>query len=250
MKICKFEQFGVYKNEEAYYICLGIHNNTSYLNLRHIRGELLQTKQFVEKSLNLKDFSSYIYELYQSQTFEDYIYYSLSPIIFYYVTEKLDFNASMNEKRCMPVELEYRAKKVDVPKEAVKTWILKNQLVNKDIGGFVTVRDILSDRNNAGYIKAYNWKKEEMIQAQKYYMKEVFDYVLSFNCVDIYRDKKYLYFVYKEDNVNYLHYKIPVTQKKLDKIRHYINVVNFSPAHSGQMFDITGKQKVENFTRL
>ena len=249
MKIYKVKQFGVYKNEDEYYVCLGLRNNLVYLNLRSMEGELKRIKQFVNKSLEIKEFSDYIYEIYQSQTFEDYLYYTVSPIISYYVTDKLDFDAPMDEKSCMPVDLKYRVKKVDIPKGIVKTWLLKNQIVNKNIGGFVTVKDILSDSANAGYIRTYSWKKEEMLQAQKYYMKEVFEYI-NYSNVEIYRDTNYLYFVYRENNIRFLHYKIPVTQKKLEKVRHFINVVYFSPAHSGKVFDISGKEKVENFTRL
>ena len=57
MKICKFEQFSVYKNEDEYYVCLGLRNNLAYLNLRSMEGELKQIKQFVNKSLEIKEFS-------------------------------------------------------------------------------------------------------------------------------------------------------------------------------------------------
>ena len=45
MKICKFEQYRVYKNEDEYYVCLGLRNNLVYLNLRSMEGELKQIKQ-------------------------------------------------------------------------------------------------------------------------------------------------------------------------------------------------------------
>lgn len=255
MKIRKVKQLDVYYEDEKYYICLGMHEKSSYNSFEFIEGELNQAHDFVNRiyknDFAFSGFAECGYELYCGETFEDYIYYAMTPFITYYETDTLDFSKPVSVKNLKMFELDYRAKKINVKKEIVKNWYLKNRLLG--LVNFYTIKDLMKLPCNQGIIAEYAWKKEDMRKAQKYYMKALFNDMLANTSVRLYKDDNYLYYVYihgKNTGRIYYHYKISMKEEPLVKVKHFFQVYNFGRASKNTRLLVDGLEPVLSFDDL
>lgn len=255
MKIRKVKQFDVYYEDEKYYICLGINEKSLYKSFEFIEGELTQAHDFVNQvyknDFAFSGFAVCGYELYCGETFEDYIYYAMTQTFTYYETETLDFSKPVSLKKLQVFELDYRAKKINVKKEIVKNWYLKNRLLG--LANFYTIKDLMKLPCNQGIVAEYAWTKEDMCKAQKYYMKVLFNDMLANTSVRLYKDDNYLYYAYVQGNKSgriYYHYKISVKEEPLVKVRHFFQVYNFGIASKNTRLLVDGLKPVLSFDDL
>ena len=248
MKFSKIKQFDVFDVDGSYYICLGLSENSVYKSFQFIEGEITQAYEFMKCKLKDFIFASYAYELYLSETFKDYIYYALNPTFTYYVTDKLNFSKAIDRRDCTELEIDYRAKKVKVDKEEIRTWYLKNKFFGLE--DFLTINDLMKAAWNQNIISEYKWKREDLIKAQKYYMRPLLDYYISKYASDVfmYTDDKYLYYTYGKERL--YHYRVKRDIEPLIKVRNYFQVYNFGLAHTGKILDIKYLKPVHNFLEL
>ena len=215
------DRFSCYKVGEKYYISLGIKPEVlDYSNFSpHRYEDLAYFGAFV-----MKQFPDLVYGyipiFYMCTCAEDVLFYYIYPEYNqFYVMDELDFSSVINMDNIISdLSALSHMTKVDVDKELVKKWYLKNALLN----GSLIERTKYCINDFIRYFKdtldTLQFSKRKIIEAKKYYMKAKFNEYNYGRKITVYFDDKYLY--YCKDNLLYC--KIRKNSKNYYKVAVYL----------------------------
>lgn len=249
MKICNTdEQYSCYKTD-YYIIYLGMYKNNYFVDFSNFTMYFKKMLKFIRKELSLVDIN---YSLFKPETFDEFLDLLLSTAKCYYITDTLDLGI-YSENNVRTLKMDYRMKPIDVSKKEIKSWLVKNTMLSYNKGTYVSLEELKANPQNLEIIEQYKWTKEELLSAQKYYMKDIFSIFMARNTtVSMYKDSSYLYYTVCG---NCSFDKISIETDKLTKIRLFLHTVDslnsVEMMHNGfQPFDINGKVKIKSYEDL
>lgn len=244
------DRFSCYKSGSTYYISLGIHPDIMQVKSSLYKG-LVFFESFVKQTVDIYKVAEYWHLFYMSSCAEDIIFYYLYPgFNVFYTMNQLDFNSVIGLANIdceLSIGFNNRIK-VDIDKEMVKFWFLKNKMINTtlDVYAKYCVKDIIDYFYNV--LDKMKFSKKQVTDAKEHYMKTVFttEYKDDVNQVGIYADKNYLYYV-KDDM---LYCKIQKNSKKCYKVAVYLYCLYNATCFTDNYIELSDKVFIKNFMEL